>query len=475
MRFDSFEFVVLYVIVFALYRVLPHRAQNGMLLAASYFFYGWWDWRFLSLLFASSVLDYACGLMMHRYPIEQARRRRLWLCLSLAGNLGMLGVFKYYGFFMDNLVAALGAVGIAIHPRTLNIVLPVGISFYTFQTMTYSIDIYRGRLAPTRRFFDFMLYVSFFPQLVAGPIERAGHLLPQILQPRRVTWAGFTEGGWLIYWGLFKKMFIADNAAHLTDRVFAAPQDFSAAMIWLATYAFAVQIYCDFSGYSDMARGLARQMGFDICRNFDHPYISTNPQEFWRRWHISLSEWLRDYLYIPLGGGRGSRGRVFFNLMATMTLGGLWHGAQWHFVFWGVFHGFLLMAYRLAAGEAGDRILGASSRWRRAAAIALFFHLTCLGWMLFRFEGQHLSDFLVLGGQLLGDWRVGPEFWREAARLAGFCLLGLGVDVAQYRMRDDLCVLRWPVWARTTLYLLMYLSLTLGGSYEARNFIYFQF
>ena len=303
MNFATVNFGVFFAIVLAVYFLLNHRWQNRFLLVASYVFYGWWDWRFLGLILLSSVVDYVCALLVDRtrHPDFSARKRRLALTASIVTNLTILGFFKYFGFFAESLVALAGDVGIQLHLPTWRIILPIGISFYTFQTMSYTIDVYRGRLRATTNLPDLMLYVSFFTQLVAGPIERGAHLMPQILNPRHVTPGGFYSGAQLAFVGLFKKLVIADNMAVLVNSVYG-PGDPCGAAVLLGTYAFALQIYCDFSGYTDIARGTARMLGFDICVNFRLPYLATNPSDFWQRWHISLSSWLRDYLYIPLGG-----------------------------------------------------------------------------------------------------------------------------------------------------------------------------
>ena len=302
MLFNTLQFAIFFIIVYSLYLLFNHKWQNWMLLVASYIFYGAWDWRFLSLIFISTILDYICGLQI--YKSRYLKRKRLFLFFSVFGNLAILGFFKYFNFFATNLQELLKIFGFSIHPHFLHIILPIGISFYTFQTMSYTIDIYRGRMAPTKKFFDLALFVAFFPQLVAGPIERAKHLLPQILVPRKLSLDKFYEGCYLIFWGLFQKVFIADNLAKIVDPVFAGNSPYNGIQVILALYAFAFQILCDFSGYSNIARGLGKCMGFDIMVNFNLPYFSTNPREFWRRWHISLSTWLRDYLYISLGGNR---------------------------------------------------------------------------------------------------------------------------------------------------------------------------
>jgi len=471
MIFNTFEFALFFVIVLALYLALSHRWQNRMLLVASYFFYGWWDWRFLSLLFLSTILDYFCGLIIAYSP--SPRRRKTALVASMVGNLTLLGVFKYFNFFVDSFRELLQSIGLPVPPGDLlHIVLPVGISFYTFQTMSYTIDIYRGRLQPTRRFLDFALFVTFFPQLVAGPIERASNLLPQVLAPRLLTREKVYDGAWLMYWGLYKKVFVADNLAPLVDRIYSAPDEFSFTHILIATYAFAMQIYCDFSGYSDIARGAGKVMGFEIMLNFNLPYAAVNPSDFWRRWHLSLSQWLRDYLYIPLGGNRGTRSREYSNLMTTMTLGGLWHGASWHFVIWGIYHGLLLVGQRLIA-PGRHKEPRPASRLGLAASMFAMFHLTCLGWILFRVPSMGALGTFVR--KFATDWSVSGPLYADALELVFYSALVIVYQIYQYRKNDLMVVKRMPAWGRTLLYVLIYLSLVIGGSYEAKAFIYFQF
>lgn len=406
MLFNTWTFLVFALAVFGLYYTLPFRWQNRMLLVASYIFYGAWDWRFLSLIFFSTVIDFVVGrrLAAEDDPI----RRKRWLLFSCSANLGLLGVFKYLGFFAQSFSDLARVFGWEVGAVTLDIVLPVGISFYTFQTMSYTIDVYRRKLEPVRSFEDFALFVAYFPQLVAGPIERATHLLPQLTRPRRIRRDQLFVGAWLIAWGLFKKAVIADNVAPRIDEVFLPGNDWASGGVCLvAIYGFAIQIYCDFSGYSDVARGLGKLMGIDIMRNFQIPYIATNPSEFWRRWHISLSSWLRDYLYVPLGGNRGGVGKTYRNLMLTMVLGGLWHGAAWTFVLWGIYQGLLLVTHRW---------LVIDHRWfRRApsgpllfverfASWFFMFQLVCLGWLIFRAKSvAQIGSFLR---RIFTDFRI---------------------------------------------------------------------
>lgn len=348
MIFSEFRFLVFFAVVMAVHWVLrANFARKFWLLAASYWFYGVWDWRFLFLIFASTVIDYFAAHRLKRARVaDDQKAARRWLIVSLVANLGILGFFKYYNFFAESAASMLHWFGLPVGDVTLGIVLPVGISFFTFQTMSYSIDVYRGKLEPVRNFFDFALFVSFFPQLVAGPIVRAIDFLPQLDAQRRFADIKFQRACGQFLSGFIKKACIADGVAPFVDQVFADPSGFTATAIWIGTCLYAVQIYCDFSGYSDMAIACARMLGFELRTNFDFPYLSKNITDFWRRWHISLSSWLRDYLYIALGGNRGTKAFVFRNLMLTMLLGGLWHGAGWNFVVWGAIHGASLIVHK---------------------------------------------------------------------------------------------------------------------------------
>lgn len=346
MLFSQIEFFFFFLLTLAVLRLLPnHRLQKLYLLVASYYFYAYWDWRFLGLILFSTAVDYVVGLSLAR--TEEERKRKILLLLSLVANLGLLGFLKYFNFFVGSLAPLLRTLG--LHPGTLQIILPVGISFYTFQTLSYTIDVYRRRIPPCRDPFDFALFVAFFPQLVAGPIVRAAEFLPQLETPRQLSWLRLFEGFRQFVYGLFKKVFLADRLALFVDPFFANPGAFDCLTTWLGVIGYGIQIYCDFSGYSDMAIGIARTLGYDFSENFNHPYLATNIQDFWRRWHISLSTWLRDYLYIPLGGNRLGTVRTYINLLLTMLLGGLWHGAYWRFIVWGGIHGVALALTRLLA------------------------------------------------------------------------------------------------------------------------------
>ena len=380
MLFSQIEFFILATVVVAFLLIVKnHRAQKLFLLAASYYFYAYWDWRFLGLIFTITAASYICGQLLKR--TEEESKRRTYLIVTLVINLGILGFFKYYNFFAASLAAILMPLGLNVN--TLHIILPVGISFYTFQALSYVIDVYRHKLESCNDFFDFALFVGFFPQLVAGPIVRASNFLPQLQSVRQMSWPRAYDGFRQFTYGLFKKVFIADRIAPFVDTVFGNPGVFDGPTTWLAVLAYALQIYCDFSGYSDMAIGVARIMGYDFMENFNHPYIATRLDDFWHRWHISLSTWLRDYLYIPLGGNRKGKVQTYINLMATMILGGLWHGAAWTFIFWGTLHGVGLCGTKLLSGKSKP---DATPRSRLTGLLgwATAFLVTNVAWVFFR-------------------------------------------------------------------------------------------
>jgi len=471
MLFNSFQFVYFFIAVYALYAILNKDAQNKLLLVASYFFYGCWDWRFLILIWISSSLDFLIGRRMH---VSTDRRRRQGLvALSVGVNLGILFAFKYFGFFAESFSDLLGLFGLSVSWTTLHIVLPVGISFYTFQTMSYTLDVYRGQMKPARNYLDYLLFVSFFPQLVAGPIERARHLLGQVERPRSITWEGWREGAWLILLGYYKKIVMADNLAPFANDIFNAPDEAFGLQVLVGLLAFSLQIYGDFSGYSDIARGIARLMGFDLMLNFRMPYFSTNPSDFWRRWHISLSTWLRDYLYIPLGGNRRGKAYRYRNLGITMLLGGLWHGAAWHFVAWGAYHGLLLIGYHLSAerwGSAYDRLLAkhpAGRIWR----VFFFAPFILFGWLLFRVN--HLADAPLLLTRIFHPFALNGKV--GLLSIAIFVLPLLLVELAQERANDMLAVKKAPPWIRFACYAVLFTMILLTGSNGRTEFIYFQF
>jgi len=471
MLFNSLEFVVFFVVVLALYSVLNHSRQNALLLAASYLFYGAWDYRFLALLIGTTVVDYAVALAIDRRSDPLARRRILMF--SIVANLGVLGIFKYFNFFADSLVDFAGLFGLTVSPVTLNIVLPVGVSFYTFQSMAYTIDVYRGHLKPCRRLPDFALYVTFFPQLVAGPIERATHLLPQVYARRIVTADKIGAGLSLIALGFFKKVVMADNLAPTVNEIFAKQGGFTAEEVLAGVLCFAFQIYGDFSGYTDIARGTSRLLGFELMDNFREPYFARNPSDFWQRWHISLSSWLRDYLYISLGGNRGGRLATYRNLMLTMLLGGLWHGAAWNFVWWGLYHGALLVGYRFYEERAGARSTAARSWLGGVLQIAVMFGFTLYGWLLFRAtSGAQIVEMTLA----LGHFESLRYLARELVTLAFFAWPVVLLDYLRFRGGyPETALLRAPMAVQALTYAGFMLMFFVMGRYEGASFIYFQF
>jgi len=486
MAFNSFLFLMFFVAVVAATWLLRRRVRprNLFLLAASYYFYACWDWRFLGLILISTIVDYSCGLALKIEPHEvgrpviRNRRRKMILLISLVTNLGLLGFFKYFNFFVDSTAALLASVGLHPNLPSLRIILPVGISFYTFQTLSYTIDLYRGLLPTERNPLNFALYVAFFPQLVAGPIERARVLLPQLAAVRPVTYERLGSGLYLILWGLFKKTVIADNVAVFADMTFASKPD-SGLFALLGVVAFTIQIYCDFSAYSDIARGSARILGFDLMLNFNLPYFCTNVGEFYRRWHISLSTWLRDYLYIPLGGSRVAQGRLYYNLMLTMVLGGLWHGASWTFVLWGTFQGVLLCVHRLflpvidaVKPQPDSRIAGP---WH-VGSLLFFLPFTLAGRLLFRAEspqqvwGFTKAIFVNFPGPVPG-W---VDFGHLAALAASWGFMFL-FQLLQYKTGDLNVVYRMPDSVRSVFYAGIFLAIVVFGRIHGSGFIYFQF
>lgn len=543
MLFNSLTYAVFLPIVYALYRLLPFRGQNLMLLAASYLFYGWWDWRFLFLMIVSTVIDFWTGLILDRAKLTKTqtwapitflvvgglllvgcdfsalihtlvgngdgrpivtphmpavagflalglttigllfrwltslaedKRRKYSMILSMCTNLAILGTFKYFNFFIDSLVTGLNAAGIAAEPRHFSLVLPVGISFYTFQSMSYAIDIYRREVKPAERFLDFALFVAFFPQLVAGPIERAKHLLPQFLLPRTVTWAGTTRGLFLIVMGLFKKIAIADGAGATVDQIFNSSGSASWLEVVLGTVLFAIQIYADFSGYSDVARGTSKLFGVDVMVNFRLPYFARSPRDFWNRWHISLSTWLGDYLYKPLGGNRGSMAFTCRNLMLTMLLGGLWHGAAWNYVLWGAYHGAALSAHRVITGGTG-RPPTPDGRIEAVAKTLGFGLFTLYGWLLFRAHSfDQIADFTRTLSTGAGGLRFAASL-PPLSTLLGVMLLA-GWEFAQFRSGGDgKFYQKFHAWAIGLMVALMVFLIVMGTSNAPAQFIYFQF
>ncbi len=479
MMFNSWEFVCFIIPVLMLYYILSLRAQNIMLLLASYFFYGCWDWRFLILLWISTVVDYSVGRAMQKnagaLPI-----RRVLLLASLITNLGILGFFKYYNFFVESGTTMLESIGIPVSPATLQIILPVGISFYTFQTLAYTIDVYRRKIEPVRDVLHFALYMAFFPQLVAGPIERAQHLLPALARKRTVTDRHIGSGLLLIIVGYVKKLAVADFLAGSVNAFFSSPGQYHSLQLVVGVYAFALLIYGDFSGYTDIARGTSRLLGIELMVNFRRPYFASNITDFWRRWHISLSTWLRDYLYIPLGGSHCSRWKMYRNLMITMLLGGLWHGESWNFVIWGALHGVFLVAHKMYTAGSDKTEPAVSPHTfhalvRSVAGGVITFHLVCFAWIFFRASSGY--DSLIYLQSIAGNGLVvDTQLLKELHQLLIVVVILLVIDLpkaAMERRGREWRHIGW-FWQGAFAGVMICCLLLLGDRINA-PFIYFQF
>ncbi len=471
MTFNSFAYALFLPAVVLLYWRLGHRAQNRLLLVASYVFYGAWDYRFLSLLILSTFVDFHVG---KRLAIATERRERnRWLYVSLAVNLGILGFFKYFNFFVDSGAALLGNLGLEATAPTLRVLLPIGVSFYTFQELSYTIDVWRGKRTAVPSLVDFAVYVAYFPHLVAGPIQRAHGLLPQVEQARAWPgWERIRSGLFLILLGLFRKVVIADGLAPFVRQAFDGSGTASAITLLVGVWAFALEIYGDFAGYTDIARGSSRLMGIELMHNFRQPYLSRNVTAFWRTWHISLSTWLRDYLYVPLGGNRAGKLLTYRNLMLTMLIGGLWHGAAWTFVVWGGLHGIYLAAHKMMGGRAE---LDEAPRFRARDIVPAFvtFNLVCLTWIFFRAQ-DFTQAFEVLRGIL--TLRGGTYDLDGIATLLFASIATLTIDVVQRNGFDpDLAFMRWPRPARGALYGALGTAVLVFSGATSVPFIYFQF
>jgi len=467
MLFDTPVFFLFLVVVTLSYWCLPFRAQNKFLLIASYIFYGWWDWRFLCLMIGSTVIDYLIAIKIAE--TEDRRLKRSLLILSLVINFSILGFFKYFNFFADSLHTSLSALGLQVSLPLLRILLPPGISFYTFQEVAYIVDVYHERLPASRSFFDYGLFISLFPHLIAGPIQRPSHLLPQVQKPRHWDSDKSFDGLLLILEGLFRKCVIADNCALIANAAFAgAFGPPSLPVVILGTYAFAWQIYGDFSGYSDIARGCAQILGFHFMVNFRQPYFADSIQDFWRRWHISLSTWLRDYLYIPLGGNRFGERKTYRNLLLTMLLGGLWHGANWTFVVWGAIHGGALAIERKLTRDRQPSSW-VIPKWIKRVFI---FHLICLSWIFFRATSLGAA-WAMVKGVTVWSWR--PEFPAAFLFLALFSIPLFVLDVYLEKSGDEYLCASGSVQTRVSFGLACTLIIALLGANQANAFIYFQF
>jgi len=467
MLFDTPIFFVFLCAVTLCYWCLGFRAQNKFLLFASYIFYGWWDWRFLCLMIGSTVIDYLIAIKIA--DTEDRRVKRSLLILSLVINFSILGFFKYFNFFADSLHSSLSLLGIQVSLPLLRILLPPGISFYTFQEVAYIVDVYYERVPASRSFFDYGLFICLFPHLIAGPIQRPSHLLPQVQKPRHWDSDKSFDGFMLILEGLFRKCVIADNCALIANAAFGGsfgPP--SLPVVMLGTYAFAWQIYGDFSGYSDIARGCAQILGFHFMVNFRQPYFADSIQDFWRRWHISLSTWLRDYLYIPLGGNRFGERKTYRNLLLTMLLGGLWHGANWTFVVWGAIHGGALAVERkLTRGREPSSLV--IPKWIKRVFI---FHLVCLSWIFFRATSLGAAWSMIKG---VTAWSWRPEFPAAFLFLALFSVPLFVLDIFLEKSGDEYLCASASVQTRVAFGLACTVIIAFLGANQANAFIYFQF
>ena len=478
MLFNSIDFAIFLPVVFLLYWFVTNKnlkLQNAFLVVVSYIFYGWWDWRFLSLIAFSTLVDYVIGRLLATE--NKDKKRKLLLGLSIAVNLGFLGFFKYFNFFLDNFIQAFSWFGTPISVRALSIVLPVGISFYTFQTLSYSIDVYRKKLEPTKDLIAFAAFVSFFPQLVAGPIERATNLLPQFYKKRNFNYSLAVDGLRQILWGLFKKMVIADNCAVFVNTIFDNSADYSASTLVLGAIFFAFQIYGDFSGYSDIAIGTSRLFGFNLKQNFAFPYFSRDIAEFWRRWHISLSTWFRDYLYIPLGGSRGSKAQQIRNVFIIFIVSGFWHGANWTFIVWGALNALYFMPLLLNNTNRNHiDVVAVKSRFpsvKESIQILVTFILTTLAWIFFRAESishalQYIKDIFDLS--IFSIPQIRPTNL--------FVLLFFFLIIEWLGRRNQYAIetlgLKWKRPIRLMLYYVLVI-LIFWFSRNDQTFIYFQF
>lgn len=478
MLFNSIDFAIFLPIVFVLYWFvfkINLKWQNALIVVASYIFYGWWDYRFLGLIVISTIADYLVGRQMAQSNSKYKRKVLLWTSILI--NIGLLGFFKYYNFFVDNFVEAFSFFGKEIQSNTLNIVLPVGISFYTFQTLSYTIDIYRKKLDPTNDLVSFVAFVSFFPQLVAGPIERASNLLPQFYKNRKFEYHKAVDGLRQILWGLFKKMVIADNCAHFVNIIFEDTANYSGSTLALGTVLFALQIYGDFSGYSDIAIGTSRLFGFNLKQNFAFPYFSRDIAEFWRRWHISLSSWFRDYLYIPLGGSRGNRMKVLRNVFVIFLVSGFWHGANWTFIAWGFLNAlYFIPLLLLKVNRRNTNVVAENSmlpNFKEVISMSITFIITCFAWIFFRAESIEHA-FLYIDKLISSSFFSIPEI-----RPTFLLILVIIFALIEWSGRRQLYAieklwLKWPKAARWTIYYIIAMVIFLYSRGE-EDFIYFQF
>lgn len=474
MSFTTPVFLVFLAVVYLLYWRMKMRGQNALIFVASLFFYGWWDWRFLSLLFFTATVDYVVALRL--METDEPGRRKGLLLISVLSNLAVLGFFKYFNFFADSLREGMKALGMSGNLPMLEIILPLGISFYTFQALSYTVDVYRKELPAVRDFVQYMCFITFFPHMVAGPIQQATHFLVQFQKERKFRWDESVDGARQMLWGFYKKMVVADNLAPLVEAAYGEPGSASGMQLLWATYFFAFQIYCDFSGYTDIAIGCAKLFDFRLSRNFAYPYFATSIPEFWRRWHIALSDWFRRYLYIPLGGNRVSRGMWYRNLLIVFLVSGLWHGANWTFIVWGLLHGiFFIAPLAWSNARQGSRELTFAEQpwWQRALKMILTFHLVCVAWVFFRAES--IGDAWLIITKIFQSV-VSLEFAGPATTkpLPWIALL-LGVEWLAKNHEHGLNKLPLPKPVRWGFYYAMVLAVLYVTPLNYVPFIYFQF
>ena len=482
MFFNSLDFAIFLPLVFLLYWFIAQKnlkSQNALIVFSSYVFYGWWDWRFLSLILFSTIVDYAIGQRLRNEEHQSKRKVLLWT--SIIVNLGFLGFFKYYNFFLENFVDAFSLFGMQINANSLNVILPVGISFYTFQTLSYTIDVYRKKLEPTQDFIAFSAFVCFFPQLVAGPIERATNLLPQFYKKRTFEYHKAVDGMRQILWGLFKKVVIADNCAEYANQIFNNSADMNGSALVLGAIFFTFQIYCDFSGYSDIAIGTSRLFGFDLKQNFATPYFSRDIGEFWRRWHISLSTWFRDYLYIPLGGSRGGTWMKVRNTFAIFLVSGFWHGANWTFIIWGALNAIYFLPLLLTNNNRKNLGVVAEGKIipsiRELFAMLTTFTLTVFAWIFFRANDLNHAFSYIRGVFSETIFNI-PVFYGRQDALITLCLIIVFIFVEWLGRKDQYAIAKiWiNCWSpiRYCMYYAIFIALIWFGGKE-QQFIYFQF
>ena len=482
MLFNSLEFVIFLPIVFLLYWFVFRKRtiQNFFLLTASYVFYGWWDWRFLGLIAITSFCSYVSGLLLERFLNSKQKSRLICAC-NIIINIGILCVFKYFNFFAENIVGLFRMIGMNPDAITIKLILPVGISFYTFQALSYTIDVYRKKVLATSDIVEFFAFISFFPQLVAGPIERASNLLPQFQSERQFDYKKAVDGMRQMLWGFFKKIVIADNCAFVVNNYWSGHNELSGLTLLILGVLFTLQIYCDFSGYSDIAIGTARLFGINLMRNFNYPYFSLSIPDFWRRWHISLTTWFRDYVYIPLGGNRCSKGRNILNVFIVWGISGLWHGANWTFVCWGLYHGVLLTIYNLLGINTKKNGIISEGRFfptiKEFLQICLTFFLAVIGWIIFR--SNNLTEALSFITRMLSTMFIPSKI--QCGNGLIYLTMGFAMLFIEWLQRDKQHALqlpniyifkfkavRWSLYAGILVMMMMFTG-------QSQQFIYFQF